>query len=300
MRLSDKLANHRTAAILVGVVALLVAAICIAQEPVQKTKIAVMELKAERGLDKGLVKLLNELLLTEFENTGKFKVIGGSDLQSMLELEERKRGMDCQDVVCLSEMGGALGVDKLAVSNIGVIGAYYLVNVKIIDVRRSSVEARVSYKVKGIEDKLIKAITASVHKLVAGDSPAGLDESDGEIAASADTATEIGETMDPFDLWGHISFWGGVGVAAFGGVATALSASAASDYEGGDLAAEDRSRTWAALMYTGFGIGAAMMATGVVLWLLEPDYSEPSSRTGASAFPAPDGSGIVFTLGWEW
>jgi hypothetical protein len=36
-----------------------------------KTKIAILELKAERGLDEGLVKLLNELLLTEFGRSGE-------------------------------------------------------------------------------------------------------------------------------------------------------------------------------------------------------------------------------------
>jgi hypothetical protein len=88
-----------------------------------KTKIAILELKAERGLDEGLVKLLNELLLTEFGRSGEYEVIGGSDLLSLLQLEEKKQAMDCDDIGCLSELGGALGVDKLAAANIGKIGS---------------------------------------------------------------------------------------------------------------------------------------------------------------------------------
>jgi hypothetical protein len=76
-----------------------------------RTKLAVLDLKAERGLDEGLVKLLNELLLSEFEAAKIFEVVGGSDIDSMLKFEEKKRLFGCTDIACLSEIGGALGVE---------------------------------------------------------------------------------------------------------------------------------------------------------------------------------------------
>jgi hypothetical protein len=69
------------------VAALLASTGAVAQQ--EKTKLAVMKLEAERGIDEGLVKLLNELLLTEFVETGKYEVIGSSDIKSILQLEEK-------------------------------------------------------------------------------------------------------------------------------------------------------------------------------------------------------------------
>jgi len=266
-----------------------------------KTKIAILELKAERGLDEGLVKLLNELLLTEFGRSGEYEVIGGSDLASLLQLEEKKQMMSCDDIGCLSELGGALGVDKLAAANIGKIGSYYLVNVKIINVREAKVERRVSYNVQGIEDKLIRAITASVKELITG-KPAELKDNKaaaGPAAAGVEGKLEPQAGSDPYSLWGHVAFWGGVGMVAFGGAAAGLSASAASDYEGGDLGAEDTSRTWAGVMYAGFGIGAALITTGVLLWLLGPDEVKEGGTT-AAIIPDADGNGAVLSIGWSW
>lgn len=274
-----------------------------------KTKIAILELKAERGLDEGLVKLLNELLLTEFGRSGEYEVIGGSDLASLLQLEEKKQMMSCDNIACLSELGGALGVDKLAAANIGKIGSFYLVNVKIINVRKAKVERRVSYKVQGIEDKLIRAISASVKELITGKpepdpggdkgatpgaGPAG-DRAAGRLEGKLERKTET----DPYSLWGHASFWSGVGVVAFGGAAAGLSAAAASDYEGGDLGAEDSSRTWAGVMYASFGVGAALITTGVLLWLLGPEKA-PEGGTTAAVIPDADGNGVVFSFGWSW
>jgi hypothetical protein len=271
-----------------------------------KTKIAILELKAERGLDEGLVKLLNELLLTEFGRSGEYEVIGGSDLLSLLQLEEKKQAMDCDDIGCLSELGGALGVDKLAAANIGKIGSYYLVNVKIINVREAKVERRVSYNVQGIEDKLIRAISASVKELMTGKPATDLEDDKGAspgtglAAARVEGKLEPKTDSDPYSLWGHVTFWGGVGAVALGGAAMGLSASAAGDYEAGDLGAEDTSKTWAGVMYAGFGLGAALITTGVLLWLLGPDEKQEGVVTTASVIPDTDGGGVVLSIGWSW
>jgi hypothetical protein len=263
----------------------------------EKTKIAVLNLKLERGLDEGLVKLLNELLLTEFQRTGKFKVIGGSDLESMLKLEHKKQMLQCNDTVCLAEIGGALGVEKLAVANIGKIGSLFLVNVKILDVRKAEVEARVSYKVKGIEDKLVRAITNSVRELV-GAKPLEMSEQAVGMPAASHPEAEVSTKHETYNLWGHVALWSGAGLLTFGGIATALSASAADDYKGGDRDADDRSMAWARVMYAGFSIGTALVATGVVLWLLAPDGD--SSHASATVVPTAEANGLVFSIRGSW
>ena len=106
----------------------------------------------------------------------------------------------------------------------------------------------------------------------------------------------------PFDTWGHISFWSGLGLAAFGGASVGLAVKYANDYETtGRSRDADRSDTWAGLMWTGLGAGAALMATGVVLWLLEPPASERvDPATAAGLAPTGDGRGAVLTVGGRW
>jgi hypothetical protein len=104
----------------------------------------------------------------------------------------------------------------------------------------------------------------------------------------------------PYKLWGHVAFWSGVGLTAFGGVSMALSAKAGSDYEDGDLDAEASSHTWATLMYAGFGIGATLIATGAVLWLLSPDDGPQAGQASAALGPTPDFQGMVFSVGGRW
>jgi hypothetical protein len=89
-----------------------------------------------------------------------------------------------------------------------------------------------------------------------------------------------------------------VGLAAFGGVAAGISSSAADDYRGGNLGAEDKSKTWAQMMYAGFGIGAALITTGLVLWAVAPE--DGSSMTTATLTPTVDGDGLVFSIGGRW
>ena len=276
----------------------LFATICMAgpAKPPEKTRIAVLNLTMERGLDEGLVKLLNELLMTEFQRSGKYEVIGGSDIEGMLVLEQKKQMMNCTDASCLAEIGGALGVEKLVIGSIGKVGSLYLVNVKIIDIRNANVDARVSYQVEGIEDKLVRAITNSVNELITGERPGDSKT----ISAAGKVAGKLETPRHPYNLWGHVTLWSGVGCAAFGLAALFLAKSAGDDYNAsGSTEDYDSSNMWTGIMWTGFSLGAALMATGAALWLLEPD-GDGSAQATASVGPTLDGQGMVFSVTGRW
>jgi len=81
-----------------------------------------------------------------------------------------------------------------------------------------------------------------------------------------------------YDTWGHISFWSGIGVAAFGVVATYMSVDSASAFEAdGDRSMIGTSRTWAGVMWSCVGISGSLIITGIVLWLLTPDSSKTTA-----------------------
>ncbi len=111
-----------------------------------KPSIAVMEITASESLDAAVVKLLNERVLARINTNNRFEnVIGSSDIQAMLDLEQTRNALGCDDESCLTELGGALGVPYLMVANIGSFAGQFIVNMKVLKVEDGTVGSRVSY-----------------------------------------------------------------------------------------------------------------------------------------------------------
>jgi hypothetical protein len=110
--------------------------------------------------------------------------------------------------------------------------------------------------------------------------------------------------MHFLDKWGHASFWTGVGLLAFSGVSGIEVLVERENYKDGEWGAGDNVRTWTGLMFASLSVGAALVATGIIMWVMAPEESEwieewvESQKVSAGV--TPDGSGVVFTLGGRW
>lgn len=104
-------------------------------------------------------------------------------------------------------------------------------------------------------------------------------------------------SMNPYKKWGHIAFWSGLGLAAFGASAAYLAALASDDDLDGDLSAADQSRAWTGAMFAGLGGGCALLVTGVILWVLSPGDREwfEAHSLGLSVAPFIDGASFALT-----
>lgn len=143
--------------------AIAVPAIASAAEPVS---VAVMEFTSKGGVTQDQMDALSDMLAKEIEGLGDFRVIGKSDISSMLSLEEQKQRLDaCDDQACLAEIGGALGVRWVVVGNVSLFGDTYLLNMKLIDVEQARVAGRVSRSITGGESKLIAELPAGAREL---------------------------------------------------------------------------------------------------------------------------------------
>ncbi|MBI5386350.1 MAG: caspase family protein [Verrucomicrobia bacterium] len=100
--------------------------------------------------------------------------------------------------------------------------------------------------------------------------------------------------------WGHVTFWSGLGLAAFGGVSTVMVVSTADDARSGVAGAGDLNAVWSSLAVGGYAVGGAAMVTGVVLWALAPN-DWPAAASG-SAWIAPvatdGGAALVWAGRW--
>lgn len=92
---------------------------------------------------------------------------------------------------------------------------------------------------------------------------------------------------NPYKLWGHVAFWSGLVVAGLGGTATWQAYDSGQDYAAGNRDAWSTNQMWSSLSWTGYGLGGALMATGIVLWLLSPGDRE-WYRTHYEDFHQPD------------
>jgi len=106
--------------------------------------------------------------------------------------------------------------------------------------------------------------------------------------------------MNPYKKWGHISFWNGLGFSVFGSISAVLAAKAADEHKAGNPSAADRSRTWAGACYTAFGLGGALMATGIVLWILSPGDKEWYQSNNSTIGLMPNEAGATLTIGGRW
>ena len=261
----------------------------------KKVDVAIMEFASDGGVSEKQMISLEDLLATEIRKMGDFQVIGKSDIMKMLRLEERKNLVGCTDDSCVAEIGGALGVRWVVFGNVGLFGSTFLLNIKLMDAEKIKVVGSSSRNVKGELDQLVEILPEMVVELF------GNAKLQKRLTGGPKQLEKVGEQVTerhPYYVWGHVGLWSGVGLAAFGGLALWQAIEAGDDFNHtGEAADEDRSRAWSGAMWTGFGLGTALIATGVILWVLEPDRPGTTGLTGVSAMPAPDGLGAILSIG---
>jgi hypothetical protein len=138
-----------------------------AQTGPAKLSIAVLDMSAKVGIDKGRAEVFAELVQEFLRNELKLKVIGRSDIEAMLGLEKMKDMIACQEnSFCMAEIGGALGVDELLVGSLAKMGSYLVVSLKRVSPQKAKVIAQVARKLKrATDDDLIEAVGPMMREL---------------------------------------------------------------------------------------------------------------------------------------
>lgn len=126
-----------------------------------------MDLEAVHEVEQSLANILNDSLAARLKASKRFgSILSGSDMRAMLDLEQQKQALDCDDQSCLAEIGGALGVPYLVHANLGRVGASYVLSVKLMDVNAAKVLGSHVLRLKS-EDDLLDGIDTAVDKAVA-------------------------------------------------------------------------------------------------------------------------------------
>lgn len=257
--------------------------------------VAVMEFTGKGGVTQEQMDSLGDLLANSIRELGGFRVIGKSDIRAVINFDEQRQLLGCDELGCASEIGGALGVRWVVVGNVSQFEQLYLVNLKLMDVSKLRIEKGLSRKVEGGQAKLIDALAGLVSELMASlrEPPApapGVGSGSG--AGAVAVTREMERPRSAMNLWGHVTMWSGAGVAAIGFLSMGLAMKEADAYDRGEVNSLSKTRTFTGLMWAGFGAGAALMATGLLLWLL--DDGAPAA-VGLS--PVPGGGASLGVVG---
>lgn len=119
------------------------------KETGQVEGIAVFDLEAVHGVKASMARVLSDILLSNLTDSGRFEsVVSGEDIKQMLDMEQQKTALGCEDDGCMAQIGGALGVPYMAVPTIGRLGGQFVLNLKILAVEEAQVKARVSKMVR--------------------------------------------------------------------------------------------------------------------------------------------------------
>jgi hypothetical protein len=152
----------------------------------QQVSFAVFDIK-HLGLPESVAQNLTQILAAEIKKLPGTKVVSRDDIVAMLQLEADKSRLGCtENIACLAEIGGALGVDKLVLGDAGKLGESYVISLRLIDVRRSESENRVSESFKGLEEQLMSATRHAARALlgVESDAPSVLAVTTSEAGAA--------------------------------------------------------------------------------------------------------------------
>lgn len=265
-----------------------------AAEPVG---IAVMEFSSKGGVAQEQMDALGDLLTSQVQALCKCTVVGKSDIRSALALEEQKMLLGCSDDSCMAEVGGSLGVPWLCVGNVSRFGQDYLLNLRLIDVKQVKLAASASLKVRGGQGQLLDALSQATRELLVQAKPKIWPAGDGPDLDAVASLQVSGEAPFAYSGWGHAAFWSGLGLAAFGGIAIWQAEVAKDDYAfSGSSSSADQHRTWNGVSYTAFGLGGALLVTGVVLWALAPGQADAELGV-VGAGPTADGRGFSVLVG---
>jgi TolB-like protein len=137
-----------------------------------KTSLAVLDL-VPRGVPDDVAGNLTQVLSAELKRIDGTSVISREDIAAMLQVQETKLKAGCDDMECLAEIGGALGVDRLVTGSVGKLSGSYVVSLRLISSRHSRVEHLVTESFSGAEDQLIRAVKRA-GRLLLGVDPKGV------------------------------------------------------------------------------------------------------------------------------
>jgi TolB-like protein len=142
------------------------ALLCAAAPAAGAPRVAVWGIEAGPDVSPGAAQILGDIVATELSRTGRFQVIGRSDLGALLGYEKQKAVLGCTESGCLAEIGGAIGADLVLSGQAGRLGTQYRLSLLAVDARKAVARARAARFTEASEDALARIVPELVAEIV--------------------------------------------------------------------------------------------------------------------------------------
>ncbi|RJO63368.1 MAG: hypothetical protein C4523_20555 [Myxococcales bacterium] len=268
--------------------------------------IVVWRMEAKTGVSDKDIDSISGFVTAEVEKNSGRSAVSDADINTILAGEEKKQRCGVDGASCIAEIGSALGVPEVVSGDLGRLGDYWILNLRRINVRTAQAEARVSRQIRGDMNALIEAIPSAVAELfgkIAAEPPPPAPPAPQPMPEPAPEPPEAKPAMSTLGKAAFGTFFPGLALVAFGGIAQWQMNEALSDYEGGDKDAKDRHAAWKGVSAASYAIGGAAMATGIVLWIVDAmhdndDAQADTPKAAGGLSPAPGGAAVQIMVTW--
>lgn len=155
-----------------------------ANEKKAKERLAVLDLEAKYGVDKGLAEALSVIVRDKLHSFGDYQVMSKGDIQAVASREQLKQVIGCDDdgSQCLLDFGRAIGTRFMVAGDISKIGSTYTVSLRMLDTQgeTAGVTNRVNEDCKCDDDALIGTVRDVAAKLVGKPTTAAIKKAEEE------------------------------------------------------------------------------------------------------------------------
>ncbi len=131
-----------------------------------KEQLAVMDLKADYGVEQGLAKALSVKIRDAIHSFGDYEVLSKKDLEALAERTETQLllGGKCADAICLIDLGKKLGTKYMVYGSISKLGDTCSISLRLLDTKGkdAGVKKRVNKEYKCSEGGIVNTVNTVV------------------------------------------------------------------------------------------------------------------------------------------
>jgi len=292
------------------IIVLAIVAIFYGHEVFAAEGIVVWRMEAKTGVTDKDIDSISGYVTSEVEKYSGMNAVSDADIKTILSGEEKKQRCGVENTGCIAEIGAALGVSEAVAGDLGKVDKYWLLNLRRINARDVEVIKRSSRKVEGSLGDLIDVLPSAVAELFGKEVPLMAVRSSVTVEESRQSPEEKMEnpetpkiSLSTLNQAAFGTFFSGVGLVVLGGIAQWQMDVAKDDFDtsrGMDSSAESRHKIWKGVNITGYVVGGAAMATGIVLWIVDATQEKKLDENKVSVGLAPNGNGFSAVLNGRW
>lgn len=189
---------------------LILAGVGLAQTGQTKLPVIAITTLESRGVGENEAGVIADNIAATLQQSGKFRVMERSQIDAILKEQSFQQDGVCDANQCAVAIGKLLGIDRIVVGSVGLVGSTYSLNLRIVDVSNGEALRSSSRNHRGsIDDVLTDLVPIAV-----------LDLSREMDAKGAKPVSRTSEPEKSKPIWPWIV--GGTTVLVGGGVAAAI------------------------------------------------------------------------------